>query len=149
MPDASFRRPVSLAAVVLALGFGFGVGPRAGRADEKAEVKGDLKALQGEWVSKDEQGESTWVFKGDHCSIKTPSRGYEMPVSLDGAARPEKSIDFKVLDDSPNAKGANGKAIYKIDGAKVVICMGVGDGDRPREFKNDFPQTVLFELKKK
>ena len=113
------------------------------------EPKGDLKAMQGTWTSKDEQGESTWVFKDDHVSIKTPTRGYEMTLKLDGAAKPEKSADFKVLDDSPNAKGADGKAIYKVDGGAISFCLAIGDNGRPKEFKNDFPNSVLFELKKK
>ena len=124
----------------------------AARGDEPAkgaEVKGDLKAMQGTWVSKDDQGESTWVFKGDRVSIKTPSRGYEMTARLDPDAKPEKAITFQVLDDSPNAKGAKGEAIYKIDGDTVSICMGIQDAGRPKEFKMDFPNSVLFELKKK
>jgi uncharacterized protein (TIGR03067 family) len=127
-------------------------GVRWAGADEPAkaaELKGDLKAFQGTWVSKDDMGESTWVFKGDRVSIKTPSRAYEMTAKLDAEAKPEKQIEFTVLEDSPNAKGAKGAAIYKISGDTASICMAIGDGGRPTEFKTDFPNSVNFELKKK
>lgn len=124
---------------------------RAGAEEpaKTAELKGDLKAFQGTWVSKDDTGESTWVFKGDHVSIKTPTRAYEMTAKLDSEAKPEKSIEFTVLEDSPNSKGAKGAAIYKISGDTASICMAIGDGGRPTEFKTDFPNSVNFELKKK
>lgn len=136
------RRSFLLAAAALAVVVGEG----QTRAEEP---KGDLKTMQGTWVSKDENGESTWVFKENHVSLKTPTRAYEMTVKLDAEAKPEKSVDFKVLDDSPNAKGADGKAIYKFDGGTLSICLGIGENGRPKEFKSDFPNSVLFELKKK
>ncbi|MFO0952917.1 MAG: TIGR03067 domain-containing protein [Isosphaeraceae bacterium] len=117
-------------------------------ADDKA-AEADRKAMNGLWVSKDEQGESTWLFKGDHLTLKTPTRAYECAVTLDPDAKPEKSVDFKALDDSPNAKGAMAAGIYKFDGAKLLICFNGPDGERPREFKNDFPKALLFELSKK
>jgi uncharacterized protein (TIGR03067 family) len=138
------RRSLLAAAAVVIVAVGWGHAPA--RAEEP---KGDLKAMQGTWVSKDEQGESTWVFKGDRVSLKTPNRAYELTVKLDADAKPAKSIDFHALDDSPNAKGADGKAVYKFDGEALSICMAIGENGRPTEFKNDFPNCVLFELKRK
>ncbi len=40
----------------LTLGWSF-----AATADD-VKVEGDLKKMQGEWVSMDDQGESTWTF---------------------------------------------------------------------------------------
>jgi uncharacterized protein (TIGR03067 family) len=118
-------------------------------ADEpKKEITGDLKNLQGEWVSKDDSGESTWNFKGDALSIKTPSRAYEIKIKLDAEAKPAKAIDFKVSDDSPNAKGFQALGIYKIDGDKATICFG-SESSRPKEFQADFQTTFLFEMKRK
>jgi uncharacterized protein (TIGR03067 family) len=120
------------------------------KKDDKKEISGDLKKMQGEWVSKDDQGESTWKFKEDKLSIKTPTRGYEITLTLDPKAKPHPTMDLKVDDDSPNAKGVTGLAIYKFDGEKKFsICMGAGEAERPKEFKSDFPQTILFELSKK
>lgn len=123
---------------------------RAEDPKEKAvEVKGDLKTLQGDWVSKDDSGETTWSFKGDRLSLKTPTRSYEMTVKLDADAKPEKAIDFRVLDTSPEAKNTKADGIYKIDGEKVQICFAMQETGRPKEFKMDFPNSFLFELKKK
>lgn len=133
-----FRLPVTGLAVLLtvaALGLA---------ADEP---KGDLKALQGEWTSKDEQGESTWTFQGDRLSIKTPNRAYEITIKLDEAAKPEKTIDFDVLESSPNAKGYKAPGIYKIGGDKTTICFG--SEARPKDYQADFMNTFAFELTRK
>ena len=120
------------------------------KPDDKKDAVLDLKKMQGEWVSRDDSGESTWKFKGDKLSIKTPSRMYEITLRLDPKAKPNPSVDMKVGDDSPNAKGITGLAIYKFDGdKKLAICMGAGDAERPIEFKSDFPKIILFELTKK
>ena len=114
-------------------------------------VSGDLKLIQGDWVSKDDTGESVWTFKGDKLHLKTPTREYEMTVKLDPEANPEKSIDFIVSEKSPNAPGTKALGIYKPDPTKgkLQICFGGGEGARPSAFKMEFPTSFLFELKKK
>jgi uncharacterized protein (TIGR03067 family) len=135
----------------LALGFALLASAATGlrlHADEP-KVEGDLKTMQGEWVSKDDQGESTWSFKGNKLSLKTPGRAYEIELTLDPKADP-KAIDLKVLDDSPNAKGYLAKGIYKLADADKALTICFGDQDtRPKEFKGDFQSTFLFEMKKK
>lgn len=113
------------------------------------DLKGDLKAVQGRWVSKDESGESTWTFKGGKLLLETPSRKYEIVIKLDDEAKPLKTIDFDVEKDSPNAAGIKAKGIYKLEGDKLTICFGGPEGDRPTEFAGDFQSTFLFELTKK
>jgi uncharacterized protein (TIGR03067 family) len=139
--------------VGLALALGAASSARAGRADDQGKetkIEGDLKKLQGEWVSNDDLGESTWTFKGDHLSIKTTDRSYEITIKLDAKAKPEKQMDFTVLDDSPNAKGSKAEGIYKLtDDGKLLICFGAPDARRPKEFKTDFGTSFSFELKKK
>ena len=108
------------------------------------ELTGDAKTVQGRWVSKDESGESTWVFEGDKLKLDTPTRKYRMVCKLDTETKPHKSIDLDVQPDSPNAAGTLGKCIYKLDGDKLTICFG-GE-KRPEEFKNDFPTSFIFEL---
>jgi uncharacterized protein (TIGR03067 family) len=135
--------------LVACVAVGVAVLAAALRADEP-KVEGDLKTMQGEWVSRDDMGESTWTFKGDKLSIKTPTRAYEITVTLDPKAKPEKAIDFKVGDQSPNAKGASAEGIYKFEGEKaLVICFGAQDASRPTEFKTDFGKSFNFELKRK
>ncbi len=120
------------------------------RADEPKPLSGDLKAFQGEWVSKDDSGESTWVFKAERLSLKTPTRAYEITITLDPESKPEKAIDLKVLDTSPNAKGYQAPGIYKFDGEdKLSICFGGEGADRPKRFEADFQSTFLFELSRK
>jgi uncharacterized protein (TIGR03067 family) len=119
--------------------------------DKEIKVEGDLKKMQGEWLSKDEQGaESTWTFKGDRLSIKAPGRGYEIMIKLDPKAAPEKHMDFAVRDDSPNAMGSKAEGIYKFtDDGKLLVCFSSPEGSRPKEFKTDFGSSFSFELKKK
>ena len=114
-------------------------------------IAGDLKALQGDWISKDDSGESVWTFKGDMLHLKTPTREYEMTIKLDAAAKPEKTIDFSVSESSPNSAGTKALGIYKTDAdtGKLQICFGGGDAPRPAAFKMEFPSAFLFELTKK
>ena len=150
------RYPLSLRSpsrrIWMALGFGMVIGLSTGLQAEDPkdlEVKGDLKAFQGSWVSKDDMGESTWIFKGDKLTLKTPTRSYEMTIKLDPDSKPERAIDFRVLETSPDAKNAKADGIYKIDGEKIHICFAMQEAGRPKEFKMDFPNSFLFELKKK
>lgn len=114
------------------------------------DAENDLKKMRGEWVSRDDAGESTWKFQGNKLSIKTPSRMYEITLTLDPKAKPRPTVDLKVGEDSPNARGTTGLAIYKFEGEKkLLICMGAGDAERPTEFKSDFPKIILFELTRK
>jgi uncharacterized protein (TIGR03067 family) len=111
------------------------------------ELTGDAKAFQGTWISKDDDGESTWVFKDDTLKLDTPSRHYKIVWKLDSDAKPHKTLDLDAKSDSPNAPGFVGKSIYKIEGDKLTICMGTEN--RPEEFKLDFPAAILFELTRK
>lgn len=133
--------------VVLSL---WGAVSAASSLADELKVEGDLKALQGEWVSKDAQGESFWTFKGNHLSIKTPDRAYEVKITLDPKQTPEKHMDFEVLEDSPNAQGTKAAGIYKIgDDGMVKIAFAGADAERPTEFKTDPVKAFAFDLKKK
>jgi uncharacterized protein (TIGR03067 family) len=139
-------RKAPIVAILLIVGTALGASSFA----DEPKVEGDLKSLQGEWVSKDSQGESFWTFKGNHLSIKTPDRAYEMTIKLDPKQTPEKHIDFEVLDDSPNAKGTKAAGIYKIeDDGSVRIAFAGADAERPTEYKTDPAKSFSFELKKK
>jgi uncharacterized protein (TIGR03067 family) len=141
--------------LALVLGTALCAGPvvpsLASGKDQETKIEGDLKVMQGEWISKDEQGgESVWNFKGDHVSLKTPTRAYEMTIKLNPKGEPEKHIDFDVLNDSPNAKGYKAQGIYKLTSDDTLkICFSDGDSGRPKEFKTDFGKSFSFDLKKK
>jgi uncharacterized protein (TIGR03067 family) len=140
------RRAVIASSIVLVSLFAV-----AARSDEP-KLEGDLKTLQGEWTSKDEQGNvsGTWVFKGDKLSLKAePGREYKITVKLDEKAKPDKTIELDVAEDSPNSKGFKGPGIYKFDGEKkVTICFGA-DGNRPTEYKTNGETQFSFDLVKK
>jgi uncharacterized protein (TIGR03067 family) len=140
-----------LRALGIALCAGIALAALVQAQDQQVKIEGDLKTMQGEWTSKDEQGgESVWKFKADHVSLKTPNRGYEMTIKLNPKGEPEKHIDFDVLDDSPNAKGYKAQGIYKFtDDGTLKICFSDGDSGRPKEFKTDFGKSFAFDLKKK
>ena len=129
--------------------------PRRGVGQDKTQavkIEGDLKTMQGEWISRDGQGaESVWNFQKEHVSLKTPTRAYDMTIKLNEKGMPEKHIDFDVSQDSPNAKGYQGpQGIYKFtDDGTLKICFANGDSGRPKEFKTDFGKSFSFDLKKK
>jgi uncharacterized protein (TIGR03067 family) len=117
---------------------------------QELKIEGDLKTMQGQWISKDAQGESVWNFKEEHVALKTPTRAYEMTIKLNSKGEPEKHIDFDVSENSPNAKGYKAQGIYKFaDDGTLKICFGDGDSGRPKEFKTDFGKSFSFDLKKK
>ena len=114
-----------------------------------ADAADELKKFKGKWTSADPAaGESSWTFDGDKLEVKGAGREYKIVVKLDLETKPHKGIEFKVADDSPNAKGFNGPGIYKFDGEdKLSLCFGTAG--RPSEFKTkeDF-SAVAFELKR-
>ncbi len=117
---------------------------------EAADQAAELKKLKGKWTSKDPQGgEATWTFDGDKLDIQAGARAYKIVVKLDAEAKPQKTIEMKVTDDSPNAKNFSGPGIYKFEGDdKLVLCFGTAE--RPSEYKTkeDF-SAIMFELNRK
>jgi uncharacterized protein (TIGR03067 family) len=121
-------------------------------ADEKdTEPTGDLKQMQGEWISKEDQGESVWTFKGNRLTLKTSvGRNYEIELKVDEKAEPIKAIDLKGMADSPNGANYDAPGIYKFEDDKLFICFGSPQAGRPTEFKMDFAAgTFLFEMTRK
>ena len=123
------------------------------RADDAKDAKAptDLKKLQGEWTTPSASGggEVVYTFKDDKLTMKAPTREYKMTVKLDEAAKPHKTIDFKIDDGPDEAKGQTSKGIYKFDGDdKFVFCMTPAAG-RPEKFEQVGFEQFLMELKRK
>ena len=131
----------------------FDIPKRSGGTRQICATQGDLKLLQGDWITKDEGGnESKWTFKGDKVVLKAQpgDREYTMTIKLDDKAKPDKTLDFAVSDDSKNAKGFKSPGIYKFDGdKKATFCFSADGKTRPTEYKTDLPVSVSVELVKK
>ncbi len=131
--------------------------PRVQPAHEP-KVEGDLKAMQGEWVSsgRDATQVSHWSIEGNRLALKTPTRKYKMVIELVPSKDPEKAINFRVADDSQSSPGSFVRGIYKFAENDVLkVCVADKEGQRPTEFKADPGGTsgetariFVFELKR-
>jgi uncharacterized protein (TIGR03067 family) len=120
----------------------------AGAAEDKDG--GDLKKLEGKWTTPSGQGgdKVTYSFKGKKLKVEAPSRNYEMTVTLDATAKPEKTIDFKIDEGPDDAKGKTCKGIYKFDGNdKFTFCFRP-EGDRPDKYEQIGYEQIVSELKR-
>ena len=115
------------------------------RGDEP-KVAGDLKALQGKWTARSGNDDKvTYTFKGKTLKVEAPTRSYTMTVTVDDAAKPEKSIDFKIDEGPEDAKGKTCKGIYKFDGNDKLIFSFRPEGDRPTKYEMVGFEQILVE----
>jgi uncharacterized protein (TIGR03067 family) len=135
--------------MVLAMVLGLVAGSRLSADQEKA-VSGDLKKLQGTWVSTENSNfESRWVFEGDTLKATVNGDEYETKVSLNPKAKPEATIDFKITKGPGDSEGQTSLGIYKFDGDKLLICTShPGRTTRPTKFETIEEEQSSFELKK-
>lgn len=135
----------ALAGMTLAVLLSLGAGVRA--ADDKA--KAELKKLEGKWTTPSGNGgEVSYTFKGDKLKVVAPSRTYEMTVTIDPEAKPEKTIDFKIDEAPDDAKGKTCKGIYKLEGDDKLIWCFRPEGDRPTTYEMVGFEQILGELKR-
>ena len=117
-------------------------------ADDKDKTEGDLKKIQGKWsVAAGDGGKVTYTIDGKKLKLVAPSRTYQMELTLDPEAKPEKTIDFKIIEGPDDAKGNTSKGIYKFDGEKFVFCFAP-QGDRPAKFEMEGYEKILVTLTK-
>jgi uncharacterized protein (TIGR03067 family) len=111
---------------------------------------GDLKKLEGKWTTPSGQAgdKVTYSFKGTKLKVEAPSRTYEMTVTLDATAKPEKTIDFKIDDGPDDAKGKTCKGIYKFDGSDKFIFCFRPEGNRPDKYEQIGYEQIVSELKR-
>jgi uncharacterized protein (TIGR03067 family) len=114
--------------------------------DEKDKSGGDLKKVEGKWEAPaGDGGKVFYTFKGNKLKIEAPTRTYEMTITLDASAKPEKAIDFKIDDAPADAKGRESKGIYKFEGEKLILCFRP-EGDRPTKYEQSGYEQVVVEL---
>ena len=98
---------------MVAAGIMLGAGPVISgdgrQPGQEPKIEGDLKAMQGQWISKDGQGmESVWKFKAEHVSLKTPTRAYEMTHQAQLQGRAREAHRFRRLDGFAQCQGVQG-----------------------------------------
>ena len=120
--------------------------PVAGLRAAEDKVEGDLKKIQGKWTAtSNNAGKAPYTFDGKKLKLVAPSRSYEMEVTLDAEAKPEKSIDFKIIEAPDDSKGQTSKGIYKFDGEKFVFCFSP-TGDRPTKYEMEGYEKIVVTL---
>jgi uncharacterized protein (TIGR03067 family) len=123
-----------------------GVVPALLRADD--EVSGDLKKMQGTWVSAGQGPESRWVIKGNTLEVRVNEEDYTCSLTLDPKTAPHPSADIMITKGPGDSPGKSSKAIYKFDGGHLFICVThPGGANRPTDFKSAENEAILFELK--
>ena len=141
------RRSFTLMAA-LTLGAG-AIGMTGVATAEDKKVEETLKALQGNWVSTENSGfDSSWAFSGDDLKSSVNGNEYVCKVSADPSAKPHATVDLVIKDGPEGAKGQTSKAIYKLDGEKLILCVALPGRNRPNDFEQVDDEAYLFELKK-
>src|SRR5437868_2028233 len=85
-----------------------------------------LKAIQGTWVSSENSNfDAKWVFKGAILTASVNGMDYEGKVKIDDKAKPHPTLDIELTEGPEDAKGKIAKAIYKLDGEKLVVSVAV------------------------
>jgi uncharacterized protein (TIGR03067 family) len=102
----------------------------------------DLDRLQGTWVPSsavldgaeapaDLLKDRQWVIAGNQLSeLNKERRERRATLVVDGTKKPA-AFDMAYIDG--DAKGLMGRAIYKLDGDSLTVCMAL-PGERPTEF---------------
>jgi uncharacterized protein (TIGR03067 family) len=128
---------------------GLGLGGGAARAlgDDKPQAE-LLKPFQGTWATGAEGIEAKWTFEGEKLKASVNGQDYTCKVKIDTEAKPFATFDFMIDDGPEEAKGKTSKAIYKLEGEKLTLCVSLPGKDRPKEFTQVEDEAYLFELKK-
>ncbi|MFO0910775.1 MAG: TIGR03067 domain-containing protein [Isosphaeraceae bacterium] len=141
------RRPTRWAALSVFALFATVISVAAVRADDK--VSGDLKKMQGTWVSDNDGHDSKWAFDGENLKTTVGGQEYTSTVKVDEKAEPHRAIDVTIKDGPAEAVGKVAKAIYKFDGERLILCVALPSVDtRPTDFKSVEGENFVFELKK-
>jgi uncharacterized protein (TIGR03067 family) len=108
-----------------------------------------MKAIQGTWVSPENSNlEAKWVFKGETLTASVNGMDYEGKVKIDDKAKPHATLDIELTEGPEDVKGKTAKAIYKLDGDKLIVSVSTPGRDRPKDFEPQPDEVHVFELKK-
>ena len=139
----------------IAVAFGLGLMTQAtgiatqNAAAEDVATSPAVKAIQGTWVtSENDSLDAKWAFKGDSVEISVNGQEYSGKVKADQQAKPHATLDIAISEGPEETKGKTGKAIYKLDGEKLVITVSLPGHDRPKDFDPVPDEVYRFEMKK-
>src|SRR5262245_6850514 len=132
---------ISLVALFCAVGFA-GSGTLA---DEKADLKKEVRKFQGTWtIESSETGGKKLpagdlkglivTFVGDKHTVKNGDEVVQVGTQKLDPSRSPKAIDV-TMTEGPN-KGAVMLGIYEIDGDTLKVCFDPKGKKRPTEFKS-------------
>ena len=92
--------------------------------------------------------DAKWAFKGESVEVSVNGQEYTGKFKLDAQAKPHSTLDIAISEGPEETKGKTGKAIYKLDGEKLVITVSVPGHDRPKDFEPVPDEVYRFEMKK-
>ena len=107
-----------------------------------------LKPFQGTWTTDGDGIEGKWTFEGEKVKATVNGQEYTCKVKIDTDAKPLATLDFTIEEGPEDAKGKTSKAVYKLDGEKLTLCVSVPGKDRPKELTQVEDESYLFNLKK-
>lgn len=124
-------------------------------ADKGADVKAELKALEGTWkaVSMEAAGqqlpmtgmEFTYIVTADGKAIGKSARGdYEATITVDPSKDPRTIVNAHTTGTHKNKKQYG---VYKLDGDKWTVAMtapGAAESDWPKDFETKGRPVVVF-----
>ncbi len=117
-------------------------------ADDSA-ISPAIKAIQGTWVTSENDAlDAKWAFKGETVEVSVNGADYTGKIKVDDKAKPHATLDVAISEGPEESKGKTGKAIYKLDGEKLVISVTRPGQDRPKDFEPVPDEVFCFELKK-
>ena len=138
----------ALACVLGLLTLAAGVPTRSAAADDSA-IPPAIKAIQGTWVtSENDSLDAKWAFKGETVEVSVNGQEYTGKIKADDTAKPHSTLDIAISEGPEESKGKTGKAIYKLEGDKLVISVSTPGHDRPKDFEPVPDEVFRFELKK-
>ena len=144
MTVSSWIRWSALALMALSLGNITGA-----KGDDASTLSPAFKSVQGVWRT--DEGDildSKWTFKGEELKASVNGTDYAAKVKIDDKAKPHPTMDLELTDGPGDAKGKTAKAIYKVEGEKLIVAVSVPGGDRPTDYEPSGDEIHLFEMKK-
>jgi uncharacterized protein (TIGR03067 family) len=138
----------TLLAVVALAGLGLLVGATSQALGDDKPQSELLKPFQGTWATDGDGIDAKWTFDGEKVKATVNGTDYTCKVKVDTEAKPNPTLDLAIEEGPEEAKGKTSKAIYKLDGEKLTLCVSVPGKDRPKEFAQVEDESYLFSMKK-